>query len=102
MLMCIECGMQVRGIVEEARDFGDGAGFSQRTVVSSVEKQVDSTIKWPAAALVFEAFQHILQTLVGSAVNQNPSCCADLPEAVGNLWFRTMQLFPDARQVCSS
>ena len=101
MLMCIECGTQVRGVVEETLDFGDAGGFSGRRIKSSkrVVEEAEHVTEWPTPALVFEAFQHVLQTFVAAVVRLHPSCSKSLPPAVGELWFRTLQLFPEAKQV---
>jgi len=100
MLICVECGTQVRGVVEEILSHGEGIGFSMRHKRKADKKQAHAELayvrEWPTPALVFETFQYVLHKLVDAVGQRHPASAEPLASAVRELWFRTLQLFPEA------
>ena len=98
-MVCLECGTQVAGYVEEVMDRNECGtfGYSQkRAAAPRAERAARKEKEWPDPAQVFEAFQHVLQTFLSAVMTSHSESCSELPSVVGGLWFRCVRLFPEA------
>ena len=95
---CADCGTQVRGHIEEQNhaEYGEGTGRSVKQKRKRTEKVYEAQVELrPSAELGFEAFQCVLQALVGALVSEC-GCDAEVASEVRALWFRVVPLCAEA------
>ena len=95
---CIDCGTQVQGHIEEQTEYVEGGNTIKRKPRKrkKKEKVYEPRIETrPSAAVGFEAFQFVLQALLGALVSRC-GCDAEVASEVRALWFRVVPLCAEA------
>ena len=96
---CADCGTQLHGHVEEIDDVFHGGATTKRKHRNKrkrkdivYEPQIELR---PSAEVAFEAFQCVLQALLGALVSRC-GCDAEVASEVRALWFRVVPLCAEA------
>jgi hypothetical protein len=95
---CNDCGLQVRGHVEEITEFEQGVTTTKRKSHKRGRKEIvyEPHVELrPSAEVGLEAFQFVLQALLGALVSRC-GCDAQVTSEVRALWFRVVPLCAEA------